>query len=226
MCGYKWGTANIQLVKLVVNNGWNNSTWMKFCCLMLLYLHASKLNFIENLLVVWIYVFILCISLLLVFIARFLLYQYIIAVSTKPRTKSHVIKRVCTLVFMWLPLCKQKGVIKCIASFMNRSKESKKEIHILYEIFVLCIIYCMPQNSGGKCVLTENIVKISAKIYDAIEPEELWLKIIRSIRDSFFCRRHSLPFHWIRLAYRKHRKAEGKFMNMPAAKRTKKCISR
>lgn len=93
---------------------------------------------------------------------------------------------------------------------MNRSKESKKEIHIFYEIFVLCIIYCMPQNSGGKCVLTENIVEISAKIYDAIEPEELWLKIIRSIRDSIFCRRHSLPFHWIWHAYRKHRQGGGK----------------
>lgn len=39
--------------------------------------------------------------------------------------------------------------------------------HILYEIFVLCIIYCTPQNGGGKCVLTENIVRMH-KIYGAI----------------------------------------------------------
>lgn len=128
------------------------------------------------------------------------------------------------LVFMRVPLCKQKGVIKCIASFMNRSKESQKRIHILYEIFVLCIIYCMPQNSGGKCVLTENIVKISAKIYDAIEPEELWLKIIRSIRDSFFVAVIFCPF--TEFAYGKCRQGKRKFMNMPAGKRTKKCISR
>lgn len=48
-------------------------------------------------------------------------------------------------------------------SLYDAFREREKKFHILYEIFVLCIIYCMPQNSGGKCVLTENIVKIQER---------------------------------------------------------------
>lgn len=88
----------------------------------------------------------------------------------------------------------KKGVINIVSnSFMTHL--AVVFFHTLYEIFVLCIIYCTPQNSGGKCVLTENIVKIQ-KIYDAIEEktqEELWRKNHTINQGQFF----SVDiFHW------------------------------
>ena len=75
-----------------------------------------------------------------------------------------------------------KGVINCIVSFMTHLRE---KFHIPYEIFVLCIIYCLPQNSGGKCVLTENIVKMQ-EIYGAIEQEELRREILYDQSGTIF----------------------------------------
>lgn len=85
-----------------------------------------------------------------------------------------------------------KGVIKRFASFMAHLGLF---FHILYEIFVLCIIYCMPQNSGGKCVLTKNIVK-TPKIYGVIErqAEELWPKNHTINQRTLFCFRFDFLF--------------------------------
>lgn len=115
----------------------------------------------------------------------------------------------------------KRGDKHCIEFFYDAFS---RFFHTLYEIFVLCIIYCTPQNSGGKCVLTENIVKIQ-KIYDAIEEktqEELWRKNHTINQKQFFPLIFSTgPFHFLNLICfpgkncKRKKCWKIKFMNMP-----------
>lgn len=111
----------------------------------------------------------------------------------------------------YLYISGERGDKHCIAFFYDAFRTF---FHTLYEIFVLCIIYCMPQNSGGKCVLTENIVKMQ-KIYGAIENRKNYgEKIMRSIRDIFFCCFPTGPFHFLNsICFPEKKKFEAKSKN-------------
>lgn len=93
-----------------------------------------------------------------------------------------------------------------------------REEFIFFMRYLCCIIYCLPQNSGGKCVLTENIVKLH-EIYGAIEQEELRRKklfnpstsTINQGRFFVFC-----PFAKFDLLLERQNLLNKKFMNLPA----------